>query len=370
MGDRVKTVHHVGTGVAVSRELVAEALAVLIHPDEGRRHHLNLHGSLAARELAAERAGVGGHVPETGAGRLSEADAVTSVARVAESVELVALGESGEGFLIKLIAAAGKDHGALRLDVDFLAVGHRDNADHFVAVLDQLLHRGVQHDRNAAVFFDGVAVEVKETVAAALLAADAPLVNRFPALQILEPGVAVDPELGVRLKTFHKALHAHDLFAEDLEKFRILFRIREVIRRVEIGEGVSFVLRDHEAAGGNRGVAAALLHLFDDQHLRARVMRGDSGTGAGTAVADHENIGLLIPADVLGIGFRDSAGKRKGRNSGSTALKQISAVEIHNFSPGVGVSKKTITELSRKTHGTDRRRASGAYVPDDTRCRR
>ena len=89
-----------------------------------------------------------------------------------------------------------------------------------------------------------------------------------------------------------------------------------------------------------------------------------------SGVADHENIGLLIPADVLGIGFRDSAGKRKGRNSGSTALKQISAVEIHNFSPGVGVSKKTITELSRKTHGTDRRRASGAYVPDDTRCRR
>ena len=198
-----------------------------------------------------------------------------------------------------------------------------------------------------AVFFDGVAVEFKEAVAAALLAADAPLVDRFPSLQILETGVAVNPELGARLKPFHKALHAHDLLAEDLEKFRILFRIREVIRRVEIGESVSFVLRDHEAAGGNRGVAAALLHLFDDQHLRARVMRCDSGTGAGSAVADHENIGFLIPVDVLGIGFRDSAGKRKGRDGGSTALKQISAVEIHNFSPGVGVSKKRL----RNFHG-------------------
>lgn len=296
--------------------------------------------------------------------RLRHAKAVARVARGAEALDFRAERVGAKALCVEFVAARRDDDGAVGADVDALACVLGDDAHDFAVAADEFESGRLEHDFDLADFFDGVAVLVKEHVAAALLAADAPLVDRVGAGEGGKAGVAVDHELGVGLEAFDEGLGTLDFLAEDVEERFVLFAVGKGVGGVEVGVGVLGVLWDHEAARGDGRVAAALRELFKNEDLGARVVGFNGRTGAGTAVAENDDVGRLVPFQVLRVFHGLDAGDGERQSGGETAAKHVSTLQIHDVLLSKSVGRVVVTaRRCRGIRGSCRTRASGASGP-------
>lgn len=312
--DRIKEVNGVEAGVRVDRFFVHEALAVLVNP-EARGRHVARRNGLLARNDRAERAGVGGHVPELGADGLRHLDAVARVAWAAERVDLHALGEVREHFGRIFVAAAGENHGllgAVVLEDAFLAGLDAHDA---TAVNDETNSRRVVADGDLAQIHDGVVVHRKEGgTRGKFLPHEGVLVDRVGVRKRRKARSAVAAHAGAFGHAEEESALLDDLVDEGAKEFLIHFaaRVLEGLRQVFVG--LLLVLRDHDAARAHGGVAAARFELFENQHPGARVVRFNGGRGARTAEARDQDVGFFFPLEVRNgfLGDRMTAENRRG----------------------------------------------------------
>ena len=73
-----------------------------------------------------------------------------------------------------------------------------------------------------------------------------------------------------------------------------IVRRRAVIGRLQVGEGRVPVVRQPQPAAGADRYAARMGHLFDQQDLRAGIVRGDGADRAGETVADDDDVDRFV----------------------------------------------------------------------------
>ena len=215
-----------------------------------------------------------------------------------------------EHFLVGAETAGG-DHDGLGVDRVGLAVlgGELDARNGAVLVRHDVGDAGVRADVELAVLgglpegadhFGTDGRTVVRTVGAVVLGAARAAHHVEVAAEGHEPGERV---LGVR--------------AERADEFGIV-DVVTALHRVgdelfdRVGNAVALLLGRFsrvEAAFGAKRVAAHHRHLFEDDHLLARVMERHGRGKAGTARTDHDNVGRVV-------GGPDTAhgGRKRGNN--------------------------------------------------------
>ena len=91
-------------------------------------------------------------------------------------------------------------------------------------------------------------------------------------------------------------LHAHRQRAQHA------VRRRAVVRRLEMLETLLRVIDDPHVAARRDGDAARVRHLLQDQHTGAGIVRFDRSDRSGVAIADHDDIGGILPSVGHGAG--------------------------------------------------------------------
>ena len=216
-------------------------------------------------------------------------------------------------FRIGLEPAAGQHH-RLRRDI-LVTVGteHRHAGDLALAVLDQFAQAGVVAHRNA-VALGGLEQEIDQAPAAAdrlhRHAAEEvldtvhhiglPLEHRNPAHALL-----AHPDHGVA-RAFHQQIdqvglrqvlgHLHQIVGINLRRERRDVHLLRLGLR-QIGQDIrpqvfDAIVNEAESAGGEGGIAAAILlaGLLQHQYLRPLLLGGQSGAQRGIARANHDHV--------------------------------------------------------------------------------
>ena len=200
------------------------------------------------------------------------------------------------------------------------------DALHFIVLANEFEAAGVVDHRNLADRFNGVAVVVKEHVAAAgllsLRGAEAPLFNGILLGDVLEARIAVDINLLIGGERQEEFLRLHGFLHEGAQLLLINFAVGEGIGLREVLEGALLVVRDHHAARAHRGVAAALGELFENDDGSAGIMRGNCGSRTGAAVAENDDVGLAVP-----FGFTEALCTRRSGNERSRSSQNRTAKE-------------------------------------------
>ena len=92
------------------------------------------------------------------------------------------------------------------------------------------------------------------------------------------------------------------LLHADRQRAQHAVRRRAVVRRLEMLETLLRVIDDPHVAARRDGDAARVRHLLQDQHAGAGIVRFDRSDRSGVAIADHDDIGGILPSVGHGAG--------------------------------------------------------------------